>query len=207
MRRLLAVTVILMLIPGVSHAGGGGVDTSACAGFGEGATVVMQDSCFTGTAHFAPGDATITVVNEGALPHTLTAVDGSFDTDLVAAGSTAELTAVEPGVHRVFCSLHGTAGGEGMAGVLVVGKAVPTSAHSADGQALTSAPGEVDLEAALGRPGAVSSTSGVERTQLVVLLVVGIAVGLSLAALLVVLRMRLAAAPAEPGALQPSRAS
>ena len=40
MRRLLAVTAILMMIPGVSHAGGGGVDRSACAGFGDGATMV-----------------------------------------------------------------------------------------------------------------------------------------------------------------------
>lgn len=55
MRGLLAVTAILMMIPGVSHAGGGGVDRSACAGFGEGATMVMQDSCF----------ATVIVVSSG----------------------------------------------------------------------------------------------------------------------------------------------
>lgn len=142
--------------------------------------------------------------NEGALPHSLTGVDRSFDTGLIAAGSHAELTVDEPGVFRVFCSLHGTAGGEGMAGVLLVGEAVPASTNSTNGQALTSLGfDDRDLAPALERLGAEWSTSSVQPTQLVVLLVVGIAVGLSLAALLVALRLRLAAPPSSLGSLRP----
>jgi plastocyanin len=126
MRRLLVSCVILMLMPGVAWAGGGH-GTSACTGFGEGTAVSMQDSCFTGTAHFAPSGTTINVTNDGGLPHTLTAVDGSFDTGQVAPGSSVELTIDEPGIYRVFCSLHGTAQGEGMAGVLIVGEAAAGS--------------------------------------------------------------------------------
>lgn len=87
----------------------------------------MLDSCFEGTAHFAPAGETITVVNDGALPHTFTAVDGSFDTGQLEAGESYEITVEEAGIIEVFCSLHGTADGAGMAGVLVVGEAEPVS--------------------------------------------------------------------------------
>ncbi len=127
MRRLLFALAMRLLIPGVAHAGGGGVDPSACAGYSEGTEIAMQDSCFSGTAHFAPSDTTITVSNVGFMPHSLTAVDGSFDTGLLDAGGTAEINVGESGIYRVFCTLHGTAAGDGMAGLLVVGEAVPAS--------------------------------------------------------------------------------
>lgn len=127
MRRVFVVIVALMVFPGVARAGGGGVDTSGCAGFSEGTTVSMQDSCFAGTAHFAPGGAAIIISNDGALPHTFTAVDGSFDTGQVAPGESTDVTISEPGIYRIFCTLHGTAAGEGMAGVVVVGDAAPPS--------------------------------------------------------------------------------
>lgn len=127
MRKVLIAIAALMLIPGVANAGGGEVDTSGCAGYSEGTTVSMQDSCFSGVAHFAPSDTTITVTNVGGLPHTLTAVDGSFDTGNVDPGGTAELSFAEPGIYRVFCAFHGTTAGEGMAGVVVVGEATPAA--------------------------------------------------------------------------------
>lgn len=83
----------------------------------------MRDSCFSGIAHFAPADMTITISNDGELPHTFTAVDGSFNTGQLQPGETFELTVADPGIVRVFCSLHGTAEGDGMAGVLLVGEA------------------------------------------------------------------------------------
>jgi hypothetical protein len=85
----------------------------------------MLDSCFSGTAHFAPTGSPLVVSNDGELPHTLTAVDGSFTSDELQPGETFEITFDEPGVFEVFCTLHGTAAGEGMAGVLVVGEATP----------------------------------------------------------------------------------
>lgn len=85
----------------------------------------MLDSCFSGTAHFAPTDTTITISNDGELPHMFTAVDGSFDSGQVQPGETFELTIDQPGVFEVFCTLHGTAQGQGMAGVLLVGEAQP----------------------------------------------------------------------------------
>lgn len=225
MRRLLIATAILMMVPGVAHAGGGGVDTSGCAGYTEGTTLVMQDSCFSGTTHFAPAGTTLTVSNDGQLPHTLTAVDGSFDTGSVTAASSAELTIDEPGIYRVFCSLHGTAQGEGMAGVLVVGEPTPaavglpadtseiTDAMTAETdrvmQAIASHQTELrDLNAMDARlldavsqlegdetapaPQVVTMEGDVDPLQLVVLLVIGLAAGLALSALLTVIRLRIA---------------
>lgn len=201
MRRLLVATAILMVIPAVARAGGGGVDTSGCAGYSEGTEVVMKDSCFAGTAHFAPTDNTITVTNDGQLPHTLTAVDGSFDTGQVTAGSSAQLSVDEPGIYRVFCSLHGTAQGDGMAGVLVVGAAEPASvAAASDTPARSAVVGSdideivpaIDGEASAPVPQVIAVAGEASPSQLVVLLMVGLATGLGLAALLTVLRIRIA---------------
>lgn len=196
MRKLLTAIVILMAFPAVASAGGGGVDTSGCAGFSEGNTVAMLDSCFSGTTHFAPDGATITVGNDGVLPHTLTAVDGSFDTGNVDPGDSALLTIDEPGVYRVFCALHGTAQGDGMAGVLVVGDAGPATVSAG-----SEAPRQVDVLAAgetataSAQPEVVTVEGDVDAVQLVVLLMVGLAVGLGLASLLTVLRLRVAERP------------
>lgn len=125
MRRLLMIAALVLLFPGVAYAGGGGGDISQCPAFASGSTVSMLDSCFAGIAHFAPTDNTITVSNDGSLPHTFTAVDGSFDSGTVQPGESFEFSVSESGIYEVFCSLHGTASGEGMAGVLVVGEAEP----------------------------------------------------------------------------------
>lgn len=50
--------------------------------------VSMLDSCFSGTAHFAPTETTITISNDGELAHTFTAVDGSFDSGQLQPGET-----------------------------------------------------------------------------------------------------------------------
>lgn len=208
MRRLMVAAVMVMALPGVAWAGGGVVDTSGCAGYSEGAEVGMLDSCFSGTAHFAPG-GTLTVSNDGTLPHTLTAVDGSFDTGTVASGGSAELSIDEPGVYRVFCALHGTAQGEGMAGVLVVGEPTPAAtALPADTSVISEAvAAETDrvmqaVESAT--PQVVTVEGDVDPMQLVVLVMVGLAAGLALSALLTVLRLRIAGDSARLESLRPS---
>ena len=125
MRRIFLVVALVMSLSGVAYAGGGGGSISICPAFSEGSTISMLDSCFSGIAHFAPAAAPIRVSNDGQLPHTLTAVDGSFDTGMVDGGQSSELMFDEPGIYKVFCSLHGTAAGDGMAGIVVVGEPAP----------------------------------------------------------------------------------
>lgn len=130
MRKLLMAIVVLLVIPATAYAGGGG-GTSRCPGFASGTTISMLDSCFDGTAHFARTDTTLTISNDGEFPHTFTAVDGSFDSGTLQAGETFEVAIDESGVFQFFCTLHGTAQGDGMAGVLLVGEAEPSPVSAA----------------------------------------------------------------------------
>ena len=140
MRRLrpaLLITVFALLAATPALAGGGG-NISACAGFATSATVIMRDSCFEGIAHFAEAGATIEIRNEGEIPHSFTAVDGSFDTGSLEAGRSAKVELNEAGIYQVYCILHGTAAGQGMAGVLLVGEPnVEVSGASFQASALT----------------------------------------------------------------------
>ncbi len=129
MRRFLLVVAVatIAILPGwVPAMAGGGEHDSACAGYATGQTVEMYDSCFSGSAQFVRAGSTVQIVNRGELPHSLTAVDGSFGTGTLQPGQSASFEVGDAAVVRVFCELHGTRQGDGMAGLLVVGE--PTAA-------------------------------------------------------------------------------
>mgnify|MGYP000454044516 CR=1 FL=1 len=68
--------------------------------------VEIVDFDFAGTDAVAPG-ATINVTNADGAPHTLTAVDGSFDTGVLNGSASATVTAPSaPGTYEYFCSIH-----------------------------------------------------------------------------------------------------
>lgn len=120
----LGLSALLVLVPVSAWAGGGGGGgggSGPCNAFSEGETLVMRDNCFDGVAHFAARSSTLTVENQGEFPHSFTAVDGSFDTGVLSPGQAAEIQLGEDGIVRVVCTLHGTAHGAGMAGVLLIG--------------------------------------------------------------------------------------
>jgi plastocyanin len=117
-----AVAAFGVLWPSIAAAGGGGGGGGThCPGFAEGATVEMYDNCFAGTTHFVEPGTEVTVKNAGSLPHSLTAVDGSFDTGTLEAGETTTVALDQAGIVRVYCTLHGSRDGGGMAGTFVVG--------------------------------------------------------------------------------------
>ena len=116
-----AVGLWAMAPVAAAAAGGGGGGGAVCPGFASGQEVAMRDNCFAGTAQFV-GPGEVVVRNDGRLDHTLTAVDGSFDTGIVRPGGVARLTLRTAGVFRVVCTLHGTAAGQGMTGLVVVGE-------------------------------------------------------------------------------------
>jgi hypothetical protein len=80
----------------------------------------MRDNCFEGVGHVVESGTTVTVENTGAQAHTFTAVDGSFDSGLLAPGETWELTVTDPGPVNVYCTLHSSTRGDAMAGLLTV---------------------------------------------------------------------------------------
>lgn len=127
MRRaiLLMITTAVVLLAGSTVAAAGGGGHGQCTAFGVGSELRLLDSCFDATAQFVEAGSELRVTNEGAVSHTITAADGSFDSGDIAPGETFEFTLQEPGVLRVYCRPHGDADGFGMAGVLIVGEPTP----------------------------------------------------------------------------------
>lgn len=70
------------------------------------AEIGIADFAFNGQTSVAAGQS-ISVTNADGAPHTLTAVDGSFDTGIVQGGATGGLVAPSaPGTYAFFCTLH-----------------------------------------------------------------------------------------------------
>jgi plastocyanin len=87
------------------------------------ASVSMVDSAFRPASITVDAGEAITWTNDGDLPHTATADDGSFDTGTLDAGDSGSVTIDEPGTYPYYCKLHGAPGGVGMAGTITVAEA------------------------------------------------------------------------------------
>lgn len=104
-------------------------DGSASGGVieGEDITVEMYDNRFQYTEIRLPVGGTIEWLGAGRNPHNAAAADGSWSTEDVFGsleqfeGDSAVLTYEEPGEYVFYCTFHGNAQGDGMAGVLIVG--------------------------------------------------------------------------------------
>lgn len=100
------------LIDGASAPAGGegAVERSAAP-----ATISIEGFDFSSLGPVAPG-STIEVTNLDSSPHTLTAVDGGFDTGNLGQGETATIVVpTTPGTYEFFCEIHPS-----MTGQLVV---------------------------------------------------------------------------------------
>jgi plastocyanin len=63
---------------------------------------------------------TVVWTNEGAQPHTVASDEGIFESGVLEFGGTYEFTFHEPGEYPYHCQFHGSPGGEGMSGVIIV---------------------------------------------------------------------------------------
>ncbi len=106
---------------------GGGSDSSGSVE-GENVTVQMFDNRFQYTEVRIPVGGSVNWLGAGRSPHNSVAVDGSWSTEDAfdsleqLEGDSAVITYDRPGEFPFFCTFHGNADGEGMAGVLVVGE-------------------------------------------------------------------------------------
>jgi plastocyanin len=104
---------------------GGGDDGESTSG--EDVVVQMFDNRYEFTEVSVPVGGTVTFVGAGRNPHNAVAADGSWSTEDVFGsleqleGEEAVLTFDEAGEYVFFCTFHGNAEGDGMAGTLVVG--------------------------------------------------------------------------------------
>ena len=120
------VAGLLGLLVVVACGGGddGGDDVS-----GDAVVVDMFDNRYEFTEVNVTVGGTVTFVGAGRNPHNAVAADGSWSTEDVFGsleqleGDEAALTFDEEGEYVFFCTFHGNAEGDGMAGTLVVGPA------------------------------------------------------------------------------------
>jgi plastocyanin len=128
-RRTLAPCLALAaLILALSACGGGDDEEPSGNGGGEGATLELvagpgSELKFDKTSlEAAAGEVTITMVNEGDLPHNVAIKDSGVDEkgEIVQNGGTSTVTAtLEPGEYTFYCSVPGHEAG-GMTGTLTV---------------------------------------------------------------------------------------
>lgn len=123
MKRMICGLIGLLL---VAACGGGDGDESVS---GEDVVVQMLDNRYQFTEVSVPVGGTVTFVGAGRNPHNAVAADGSWSTEDVVGsleqleGEEAVLTFDEAGEYVFFCTFHGNAEGDGMAGTLIVGPA------------------------------------------------------------------------------------
>jgi plastocyanin len=75
-------------------------------------------------AAIQPGD-TIIWVNEGNRPHTVTSVDGQFDSEVLNPGESFMLTFPEAGTFSYYCEIHPSMTGSVIVGAAGRGGAAP----------------------------------------------------------------------------------
>jgi len=98
----------------------------ACSSAPDGVVVEMLDNRFAPQDVTVPAGTEVTFVGAGRNPHNAVAADDSWSTEDVFGsltqmeGDAATLTFDEPGTYLFFCTFHGNAEGDGMAGTLTV---------------------------------------------------------------------------------------
>ncbi len=116
-----------MLLAGLvllASCGGGGEEASVS---GDDVVVDMFDNRYEFTDIQIPVGGTVNFVGAGRNPHNAIAADGSWSTESVFGGleqlegDEAVLTFDTPGTYIFYCTFHGNADGDGMAGTLTVG--------------------------------------------------------------------------------------
>jgi plastocyanin len=83
-------------------------------------TVSMKDFEFGPKELHVKAGTKVTWKNEGAKPHSATAVDKTFDTALFQPGEAKSVTFGKPGTYAYYCQLHGTPDGNGMVATVIV---------------------------------------------------------------------------------------
>lgn len=90
----------------------------------------MLDNSFSPRELHIKAGQTVTWINNGTSPHTVTADDNSFNSGTVQPGAQYTHTFTKPGTYPYYCALHGGPGGIGMAGSIIVDPAPASSSIS-----------------------------------------------------------------------------
>ena len=69
-------------------------------------TIVMDGTAFSPDILTVKRGDTVVWVNKDPFPHTVTAVDGAFDSKSIDAGKSWKYVAKKPGEYRYICTFH-----------------------------------------------------------------------------------------------------
>lgn len=69
-------------------------------------TIVMDGTAFSPDTLTVKRGDTVVWVNKDPFPHTVTAVDGAFDSKSIDAGKSWKYIAKKPGEYRYICTFH-----------------------------------------------------------------------------------------------------
>jgi plastocyanin len=106
MRTLSTIVMAACLLGGIACSGGSD-EPSPCPDPTETTSVVMSDFAFGPSCLRVDRDATVSLDNEGATPHTFTLDDAEVNADVPAgAKGSADLTGVTPDTYTVICTYH-----------------------------------------------------------------------------------------------------
>ena len=102
-------------------------------------TVSIQDFFFSPADIIVQPGTTVTWVNNGQAPHTVTATDpaGTFDSDTLQPGETFSFTFKQSGTYAYYCAIHPfmkgtvTVGGGGEVSAMASASATPMASASA----------------------------------------------------------------------------
>jgi LPXTG-motif cell wall-anchored protein len=114
--RLARILVILSIVA----LGFAGRSTLAAPAAQRSVTVEMRDFDFAPKTLTITAGTTVNWPNTGQAPHTATSDTGLWDSGRKAAGESFSFTFNQAGTFPYYCTLHGTPGGVGMAGTIVV---------------------------------------------------------------------------------------
>lgn len=101
------VALVLAACGGTDTATDDGDATTTTAAAGDGPEVVLSDIAFEPSEIEVEPGTTITFTHEdGGIPHTVTAEDGSFDSGQMGDGDQFTVTVEESGEIPFFCEIH-----------------------------------------------------------------------------------------------------
>lgn len=124
----------------------GALVAPATAAWAQTASVSAIDNEFDPAQLEASSGTTVTWTNNGDLPHTVTADNGSFESGNLDPGDTFEQSFSEAGEYSYFCDYHGASGGTGMSGTITVtGGGDPTNPPDNNGNGQPGNPDETTL--------------------------------------------------------------
>lgn len=121
------IVVLVALVSGIAVGACGGDAGPDDVIEGKDVVVKMFDNRFEYTEIHIPVGGSVEWLGAGANPHNAVAADGSWSSEDVFGGremlegDSAVITYDEPGEYVFYCTFHGNAQGQGMAGELIVG--------------------------------------------------------------------------------------